>query len=105
MGQKIEDIIHGETIEPICWTVGLLFVKEAVNSGTDPEVIKSEKKAIFRKAEEEVRKNQKESIPEDGYILMDGNVYCVYHINTLTKKITGPVAKAVKRKMREFLAS
>ena len=69
----------------------------------DESTVKSIAREKFRAYELEIKKIQKLSDEKlDGFILYQNNVYQVYATNGLVKKITGPVAKEIKRQIKTF---
>lgn len=79
---------------------GIVSRFEAINSD-DPLRIEVELKHQCRRAEDAIRKIQKEkNLKEDGYYVSAGIVYKVYHVNTMVKKITGDEAKKIKRMVK-----
>ena len=68
----------------------------------NPIRVETELKHQERRAENEIRRLQKEQFPnENGYYISAGIVYKVYFTSTLVKKITGDEAKAIKRLIKK----
>ena len=66
--------------------------------------IDTELKQQERRAENEIRRLQRENFPnENGYYISAGIVYKVYFTSTLVKKITGDEAKNIKRLVKKEL--
>lgn len=91
--------VDDEVLEPVSYLVGSLVVK--FKDLLHPGVVITEGilKTQFREAETKI-KHQQRLVKEDGYIIMKDVVYCVSHAGTPTRKITGDVAKAVKRQLK-----
>lgn len=80
------------------------FIKSHVCNEDDDELIESISREKFREFETEIKNRQKASeTKQDGYILFQDNIYQVYAVNGLVKKITGPSAKEIKRQIKATL--
>lgn len=75
-------------------------IKSVVITDDAEEVIESKAREQYRAFETEIKEKQRSGVKEDGFILYQDNVYQVYAGNGTVKKITGSVAKEVKRRIK-----
>ena len=91
-----------EKVAAVIYTINnQVFSFENIDSD-NPIRVETELKHQERRAENEIRRLQKEQFPnENGYYISAGIVYKVYFTSTLVKKITGDEAKAIKRLIKK----
>ncbi len=94
-----------KTVAVVYVIANQIFSFEEINSD-NPLRIEVELKRQERRAEEEIRRLQKEQYPnENGYYISAGIVYKVYFTSNLVKKITGDEAKIIKRLVKKKLTN
>lgn len=79
--------------------IGNKVLKHVCEDESD-EVIESTAREKYRAFETQIKEEQRSGVKQDGFILYQDNVYQVYAVNGTVKKITGPVAKEIKRRIK-----
>lgn len=69
----------------------------------DEHEVETVARTQFRGFEESIKCQQKAGVNQDGFILYQDNVYQVFAVNGTVKKITGQLAKDVKRQIKAAL--
>lgn len=90
-----------EKVQSVAYVIGgVVYHFEVINSEHQLR-IDTELKHQERRAEEAIRRIQKEdNLKEDGYYVSASIVYKVFHVNTIVKKVTGDEAKRIKRMVK-----
>lgn len=89
-----------DKLKSVVYVINEKFGKIDLENVAEEELEKASKRA-FRQAEQNIRQVQS-GLKVDGYILFSDVLYKVHFGNTRNEKITGPVAKEIKRRLKQF---